>query len=144
MHDRKLNGCRQRLLFARQLIPRKCSLCSQGIPGGKLRGERVGVYVPLGDRTRYQSMFSCIKTSRQGIILSSQHLAGFSMTLFYTYKLEIQAAKSKSSSHLVTRRDAEGEGVYYVGTTARLKLNPYRTIFSCIQCNAILNSAPTN
>ena len=28
MHDRKLNGCRQRLLFARQLIPRKCSLCS--------------------------------------------------------------------------------------------------------------------
>ena len=30
MHDRKLNGCRQRLLFARQLIPRKCSLCSQG------------------------------------------------------------------------------------------------------------------
>ena len=25
-----LNGCRQRLLFARQLIPRKCSLCSQG------------------------------------------------------------------------------------------------------------------
>ena len=114
------------------------------IPGGKLRGERVGVYVPLGDRTRYQSMFSCIKTSRQGIILSSLHLAGFSMTLFYTYKLEIQAAKSKSSSHLVTRRDAEGEGVYYVGTTERLKLNPYRTIFSCIQCNAIPNSAPTN
>ena len=30
MHDTKLNGCRQRLLFARQLIPRKCSLCSQG------------------------------------------------------------------------------------------------------------------
>ena len=30
MHDRKLNGCRQRLLFARHLIPRKCSLCSQG------------------------------------------------------------------------------------------------------------------
>ena len=30
MHDGKLNGCRQRLLFARQLIPRKCSLCSQG------------------------------------------------------------------------------------------------------------------
>ena len=27
MHDRKLNGCWQRLLFARQLIPRKCSLC---------------------------------------------------------------------------------------------------------------------
>ena len=27
----KLNGCRQRLLFARQLIQRKCSLCSQGI-----------------------------------------------------------------------------------------------------------------
>ena len=25
-----LNGCRQRLLFARQLIPRKCSLCLQG------------------------------------------------------------------------------------------------------------------
>ena len=25
-----LNGCRQRLLFERQLIPRKCSLCSQG------------------------------------------------------------------------------------------------------------------
>ena len=25
-----MNGCRQRLLFARQLIPRKCSLCSQG------------------------------------------------------------------------------------------------------------------
>ena len=25
-----LNDCRQRLLFARQLIPRKCSLCSQG------------------------------------------------------------------------------------------------------------------
>ena len=25
MHDRKLNGCWQRLLFARQLIPRKCS-----------------------------------------------------------------------------------------------------------------------
>ena len=31
MHDRKLNGCRQRLLFARHLIPRKCSLCSQGM-----------------------------------------------------------------------------------------------------------------
>ena len=30
MHDRKLNGCRQRLLFASQLIPRKCSLCSKG------------------------------------------------------------------------------------------------------------------
>ena len=30
MHDRKLNGCRQRLLFAHHLIPRKCSLCSQG------------------------------------------------------------------------------------------------------------------
>ena len=30
MHDRKLNGCRHRLLFAHQLIPRKCSLCSQG------------------------------------------------------------------------------------------------------------------
>ena len=30
MHDRKLNGCRQRLLFARQLTQRKCSLCSQG------------------------------------------------------------------------------------------------------------------
>ena len=26
-----LNSCRQRLLFARHLIPRKCSLCSQGI-----------------------------------------------------------------------------------------------------------------
>ena len=26
-----LNGCRQRLLFERQLVPRKCSLCSQGI-----------------------------------------------------------------------------------------------------------------
>ena len=25
MHDRKLNGCWQRLLFVRQLIPRKCS-----------------------------------------------------------------------------------------------------------------------
>ena len=31
MHDRKLNGCQQRLLFARQLLQRKCSLCSQGI-----------------------------------------------------------------------------------------------------------------
>ena len=30
MHDRKLNGCRQRLPFARHFIPRKCSLCSQG------------------------------------------------------------------------------------------------------------------
>ena len=30
MHDRKLNGCWQRLLFARQLTQRKCSLCSQG------------------------------------------------------------------------------------------------------------------
>ena len=30
MHDRKVNGCRQRLLFAHQLMPRKCSLCSQG------------------------------------------------------------------------------------------------------------------
>ena len=30
MHDRKLNGCRQRLLFARQLTQRKSSLCSQG------------------------------------------------------------------------------------------------------------------
>ena len=29
MHDRKLNGCRQRLPFARHFIPRKCSLCSQ-------------------------------------------------------------------------------------------------------------------
>ena len=28
-----LNDCRQRLLFARQLIPRKCSLCSQGTIG---------------------------------------------------------------------------------------------------------------
>ena len=30
-----LNGCRQRLLFARHVIPRKCSLCSQGtcMPG---------------------------------------------------------------------------------------------------------------
>ena len=26
----ELNGCRQRLLFARQLAQRKCSLCSQG------------------------------------------------------------------------------------------------------------------
>ena len=26
MYDRKLNGCRQRLLFARQLTQRKCSL----------------------------------------------------------------------------------------------------------------------
>ena len=31
MHDRKLNGCCQRLLFARQLTQRKCSLCSQSI-----------------------------------------------------------------------------------------------------------------
>ena len=30
MHDRKLNSCRQRLLFALQLIPRKCCLYSQG------------------------------------------------------------------------------------------------------------------
>ena len=30
MHDRKLNGCRQRLPFARHFILRKCSLCSQG------------------------------------------------------------------------------------------------------------------
>ena len=32
MYDRKLNGCRQRLLFARQLTQRKCSLFSQGNP----------------------------------------------------------------------------------------------------------------
>ena len=31
MHDRKLNGCRQRLLFARQLTQWKYSLCSQGM-----------------------------------------------------------------------------------------------------------------
>ena len=31
MNDRKLNGCRQRVLFARRLIPPQCSLCSQGM-----------------------------------------------------------------------------------------------------------------
>ena len=31
MHDRKFNGCWQRLLFAHQLRQQKCSLCSQGI-----------------------------------------------------------------------------------------------------------------
>ena len=29
MYDRKLNGCRQRLLFARQLTQRKCSLSAR-------------------------------------------------------------------------------------------------------------------
>ena len=29
--DRKLNGCRQRLLFTQQLTQQKCSLCSQGM-----------------------------------------------------------------------------------------------------------------
>ena len=43
MHDRKLNGCRQRLLFARQLIPRKCSLCLQGI---RVK-EEVGVFLKM-------------------------------------------------------------------------------------------------
>ena len=37
MHDKKLNGCRQRILFARYLIPRKCSLCSQGMNNWALR-----------------------------------------------------------------------------------------------------------
>ena len=30
MHDRKLNGCQQRVLFACQLTQQKCTLCSQG------------------------------------------------------------------------------------------------------------------
>ena len=29
MYDRKLNGCQQRLLFARQLTQRKCSLSAR-------------------------------------------------------------------------------------------------------------------
>ena len=29
MYDKKLNGCRQRLLFARQLTQRKCSLSAR-------------------------------------------------------------------------------------------------------------------
>ena len=33
MHDRKVNGCRQRLLFVCHLIRRKYSLCSQGTSG---------------------------------------------------------------------------------------------------------------
>ena len=45
MHDRKLNGCRQRLLFARQLIPRKCSLCSQGIKKAPSVQEPLKIYI---------------------------------------------------------------------------------------------------
>ena len=36
MRDRKLNGCQQRLLFARQLTQWKCSLCSQGTMAAKM------------------------------------------------------------------------------------------------------------
>ena len=45
MHDIKLNGCRQRLLFARQLTQWKCSLCVQGtsirLSVGFIRSARV-------------------------------------------------------------------------------------------------------
>ena len=43
MHDRKLNGCRQRLLFARQLTQRKCGLCSQGIVRQELQPQNESV-----------------------------------------------------------------------------------------------------
>ena len=39
----KLNGCRQRLLFARQLTQRKCGLCSQGIVRQKLQPQNESV-----------------------------------------------------------------------------------------------------
>ena len=53
MHDRKLNGCRQRLLFARHFIPRKCSLCSQSSIHADW-SDRLTVLVRVGKRVDLQ------------------------------------------------------------------------------------------
>ena len=98
MHDGKLNGCRQRLLFARQLIPRKCSLCSQGKRTCAFRSLSALTWL----RPSWSRRFFSSSSWKQNIRSTPKHIWTQRECRFYQTKLigsnEILSKFSKLSS----------------------------------------------
>ena len=60
MHDKTFNGCWQRLLSTRQLIPRKCNLCSQGIWFFYVGQEIIAKQSRVSEPARLRSLRRCV------------------------------------------------------------------------------------